>query len=256
MKKRSAGFTLVELLLALALLTIITLALFQTLGGSVQGANSINASNDLLREGQIAQQVISARLKEACYIYPAGADLTLAASGYSTRNAFGSPDTEWTVNTHPFVAMILPPDATAGTGQYRFFAYYAMPRSQYVNNAASTINPGRDVRNDNTTWVLMEYSRNITVTGSPTCEVIRQTLNVAGGNAFLLVDYVSPASPITGLFTVDTAATDNNGDPGAAWVEYNLQLQRTTVNGDVIRVGANAGSSNLRGRIYPQNRGQ
>jgi prepilin-type N-terminal cleavage/methylation domain-containing protein len=245
------GFTLVEALLSLLLLGIISVALFQTLGTSIGSSNSINASNDLLREGQIAQQVITARIKESCYVYPAGQILTLAASGWSTQNAFGSGSV-WTINTHPIVAMIMPPNLS--NTNYQFLAYYAIPRSQYVNNATGANNPGLDVRNDTTTWMIMEYRIGLGTGAGQTCQAISTGAAVSGGDASLLVDYVSPTSPITGLFTVDPNPDAN----GPRWVDYNLQLQRTTLLGNsvtTVRVGANSANSNLRGRIYPQNRG-
>jgi hypothetical protein len=68
------------------------------------------------------------------------------------------------------------------------------------------------------------------------------TAAITGGISSLLVDYVAPANPITDLFNV-----------GADFVDYNLQLEQRTSSGNTIRVGQTAGSSNLRGRIYPQN---
>ena len=268
--KQSSGFTLVELLVSLGLLGVILTTLFQTMGSTTQLANTTNSSNDLIREGQIAQQVLNARTKEACFVYPATRSIQLATVGYTTRNGTASPaGYNWVINTHPMIAMILPPSAdipaTATVNNYRFVAYYAIPRSQYVAlspaGAAAVINPGQDVLNDGTVWMLMEYRRNINVLAAgfgpvTTCAAVaaNTAVDLTGGNAELLTDYIAPVTISTDLFSVGPVRPDGS----ASFVEYNLRLQKTTRgNGttNTISVGGGASGTNLTAKVYPVNLG-
>jgi prepilin-type N-terminal cleavage/methylation domain-containing protein len=252
---KRAGFTLLELLLSLAMLGIIMVTLFQSFGTTIQVSNSGNASNELVREGQIAQQLLTARFREACYVFPGGTTLSLAASGYTTQNAFPSPSTSWTINSHPMVAMVLPPDLNdpVSTSNFRFFAYYAIPRSQYTNAAAPSINPGKDSANDSTTWMLMEYRIGLPFTSGTTtpCNAMATAANIQGLAGNLLLDYVQIANPITSLFTVGGSGRGG----GAAWIQYDLRLQKDTRTGNIVRVGGSGANSNLSGKVYPQNLG-
>lgn len=267
---KHSGFTLVELLVSLGLLGVILTTLFQTMGSTTQLANTTNSSNDLIREGQIAQQVLNARFKEACYVYPANKSIQLAASGYTTKNGIGSPvGSNWVINTHPMVAMILPPSAdipaTLTVNNYRFVAYYAIPRSQYVAaspaGAANVINPGPDVLNDSVVWMLMEYRQNINVLAAgfglvTTCAAVAANTStvLTGGNAELLTDFITPVTTSTQLFNVGPERPDGS----ASFVEYNLRLQKTTRgNGttNTITVGGGASGTTLTAKVYPVNLG-
>jgi prepilin-type N-terminal cleavage/methylation domain-containing protein len=273
---RTRGFTLLELLISMALLGMISAALFSTLGNTVQVTNAVNASNDLLREGQMAQQVLSSAFKEACYVFPANRVLKLSnGSGYSRRNSFVSPiKSEWTINTHPIVGIILPPRATpdlnnltpdvdvassdavqAADNNYLFVAYYAIQRTQYTQNASDSINPGRDSRNDDSTWVLMEYRKRLAPLnlGRPTqCSDFGGTqINLTGGHANLLLDYIAPVSPSTSFFK----AIGGNTNQGAVSISYALQLKRVLPDGTVARVGDGTNGTNLSGNVYPFNLG-
>jgi prepilin-type N-terminal cleavage/methylation domain-containing protein len=248
---KNKGFTLLEVLIALGLLGILLVLLFQTIGGTAQVSTSSNAGNELLREGQIAQQILASRIKEACYIYPSGATITMG-SGSTTRNLFGIPSNNWVINTHPIMAMILPPNARdidASPGAFfRFFAYYAVKRSDFLSMGAITSpnKPSADPRNDDSVWVIMEYRKNLTDFPSTTTAKCATMISsdITGSSGRLLVDYVSPANPIGSLFAT-----------GSNTISYNLQLQRVTQQGNVIRVGQDAANSNLRGIVYPENLG-
>jgi prepilin-type N-terminal cleavage/methylation domain-containing protein len=270
---RTRGFTLLELLISMVLLGTISAALFSTLGNTVQVTNAVNASNDLLREGQMAQQVLSSAFKEACYVFPANRVLKLSAEGgYSRRNSFLTVNkSEWTVNTHPILGIIVPPRATpdlnnlapdpdaaasdakqAPDENYLFVAYYAIRRSQYTQNAADSINPGRDLRNDGTSWVLMEYRKRLQppTLGRPTLcsDFGAAQINLTGGHANLLLDYIAPVSPSTDLFN----AVGGNATQGAVSISYALKLKRLMPDGSVARVGE---GTNLSGNVYPFNLG-
>jgi type II secretory pathway pseudopilin PulG len=272
MKNHYSGFTLLEVLVSLGLLGSIVVLLFNFLGSTTQSSNTINASNELLREGQIAQQLIAARLKEACYIYPSGSTITMGSSGFTTVNEFGgTPGTgyAWTVNTHPIIAMILPPnltDPTDGvtTGNYfRFYAYYPVSRSRYFQMGfAESEKPNPDTFNDKSVWMLMEYRKNLTEFSEGTsskCASMPATVDITGRSGRLLVDYISRANPINSLFTAGPTETSGTLNLGASYVDYSLQLERANSDGKtVVRVGQDSGSTgsgNLQGRIYPQNFG-
>lgn len=255
--KNAKGFTLIELLISLGLLGGIIVALFQTMGNTTQVSNSTNSSNDLIREGQIGQQLLSAQFKEACYVYPAAATVTMGSSGYTTRNGAGYT---WTVNTHPIVALILPPASSDASGKiYRFFAYYAIPRSQYVSGSTpdTSTNPGPDVTNDSTTWMLMEYGKTIdtsNTTNFPTpfnCAQLSANSNftILGGNAALLTDYITPVTTSTDLFSVGGTAPIG----GAAFINYNLRLSRTTREGNTVTVGGGSSGTTMTAKVYPVN---
>ena len=258
------GFTLIEVLVSLSILGVIITALFQTIGSTTALSNSTNSSNDLIREGQIAQQVLNARIKEACYIYPTDNTITLATSGLTTKNAFSAPPSyDWKINTHPMIAMILPPDSADLTlTNYRFFAYYAIPRSQYISQytagVASAANPGADSINDSTVWMLMEYRNPIDVS-SDIDFPSKRCADLAGNSKFvykglagnILTDYILPVSPSTGFLSV--GGTGPAG--GASYIEYNLRFQQTTRAGNVISVGGGASGTTLSAKVYPANLG-
>jgi prepilin-type N-terminal cleavage/methylation domain-containing protein len=246
---KSSGFTLLEVLISLGLLGLLTVYLFQSIGSTTQVSAAANSANDLIREGQIAQQVMVSRIKEACHVYPTATTFSMG-SDFTTRNAANTPDDEWRVGTDPVIAMILPP---AGGGGYRFFAYYAIPRSQYVASAAPDINPGGDALNDATVWMLMEYRRTIpTMPDGTLCSAMpTQTgYDIDGDTGRLLVDYLSPDGAME-LFNVGATRTDGS----AALVGYNLRLQRENRGGSLTQVGGGASGTNLSGNVYPVNLG-
>jgi prepilin-type N-terminal cleavage/methylation domain-containing protein len=251
---RKAGFSLVELLVALGVLGIICTMVLQSVASSAQFSGTLNTSNELLREGQITVQLISNRVKEACYLHPNDTELSLVNTGFTATNPFNtSNQSRWVIGKHPMVAMLLPPEPDSS--DYRFFAYYAIPRSQYVNNATGAGNPGKDARNDSSVWMLMEYRSNIpNVPAGTPCSSIPALATYAdsirGKSGNLLLDYVSPDDASSTLFTVGPINTLTDS---AQWIQYNLRLQRQSTNGGLVVVGSNAGL--LREKLYPHNLG-
>ncbi|AZI42336.1 prepilin-type N-terminal cleavage/methylation domain-containing protein [Deinococcus psychrotolerans] len=210
------GFTLLELLIGLAITGIIlavTTSLFTT---TLFSSTDINSRNDLISEVQLAQQVIAGRTNDAIYVYPVGSVLTLNTSGASTLNTLITPSSQtWKVGTQPFLAMILPPSvptadcqgATPSTGIvtagcYRFFAYYPMLRSALLSSTLVDV-PKADANNASQ-WVIMEYRQNMFSGGvawSPGAVLSSdsvKTLSSAptyymGGVGRILADYIQPS---------------------------------------------------------------
>jgi prepilin-type N-terminal cleavage/methylation domain-containing protein len=187
MKKSNTqqGFTLVELLIAILVAGLLLAAVGALIRDSANASNRINLNADIIKEGQIAQQLITGRLGEAIYIWwPTGTSLSnilLASSGSTTKNTVdGNNSWQWIVNNtvnNRFVAMILPPRAPnyipgtnsitncttiSSDGCYRFFAYYPAIRSNLVGD--TTLSPSEKPKADpqnGSQWVLMEYRANL-----------------------------------------------------------------------------------------------
>ena len=167
-----AGFTLLELLVALGLIGIVMTAVLTLNVRTGSATSALQARTDLTSETQIAQNYMAGKIRSAVYIYPysSGAGVSnfmLANSGYSTFNPNASPNVRAVFNgtgnynwrygsgdgNDPFIAFILPPQSTANALTatcasatteaqkaqrcYSFYAYYAVPRSLVVNGGGS-----------------------------------------------------------------------------------------------------------------------
>lgn len=151
------GFTLVEVMLSLAILGLLLGSAFSVFGSTVQASASANTANNLLKESQVAEAIVTNRARNACYVYPSGSTLDLGATP-NTVNPFASNASTWTVGTHPILALVLPPDPTTDARlDYRFVAIFALPTAQYRANApylSAPPTPGADQ-----SWVLMMIER-------------------------------------------------------------------------------------------------
>jgi len=230
------GFTLIEILVALAVMSVLMLAFVRFFGGTLQASAHLQLQNELLSEAQIAHRLIASRIKEAWYIYPKGTKLTLTNSGWTARNTL-SVGYQWTVGEN-FLAMILPPRkdgitcSTSNDGCFRFFAYFPHKRSWYVThaNVAEALDP--DSLNDPKVWVLMEYRayyrRNCPVTddGYPD----PSNTGYRGKRGRLLVDYVQPNhDPWDSAF--DYTLFDLPAVPNPEGLTVGLRLARQTSHG-------------------------
>ena len=233
------GFTLVEMLLSIAILGVLMLAFTQVFGGSLRASSEVNARNELVSEGQVAQQLITSRLQNAFHIYSGvGTDpnpMTLAAQNSLSRNTIRG-GVNWVPNADPFVAMLLPPTrlgtcpaaGVAGNVDtspcFTFYAYYAMRRDIFVGLVPRSA-PDPDPNNANV-WVLLEYSamvrdgvtRNSLLTNCPAgnaqggltaCPPVPGTpfgAAYTGQVARMLVDYVQPTTqaPAYTMFRICT----------------------------------------------------
>lgn len=170
---KTAGFTLLELLVALGLVGIVMAAVLTLNLRTSNATSALQVRSDLTSETQIAQNYIAGKLRNAVYIYPyqssaAVGFFALASSGYSTFNPNSSPTARAGFNgtgnynwrfgsgdgNDPFIAFIVPPQATANSidvgdctaattdtaraqSCYAFYAYYAVPRSLLVSGGGS-----------------------------------------------------------------------------------------------------------------------
>lgn len=280
---RTEGFTLVELLIGLFLTGLILVFIGSLITSSAQDTSRISSNADVIKDGQIAQQLITGRLSEAIYVWPGTSSSFLLSSGVTTKNTVGIPGQQWRVNTDPFVAMVLPPTGTAsynttGTitnctasttdGCYRFFAYYAMKRSN-LSILASTEKPKSDPINDNQ-WVLMEYRANLfdnTGSGAWTPNYIQDYpggpkrltswppaiyyISSAGQprSGVLLVDYVQPNSVTFTVARPSGVATGPAVPNGT--VNFSFKMQRL-VGSSALRATGMAGEP-LGAVVSPRN---
>ena len=225
------GFTLLEVLVTLAILGVLGLVFVRVFTSTLDASSHITARNELLHEAQIAQQIVAAKAKLAWHVYPPGTTIRIN-NGQTTRNALAT-SSQWTVGSDPFLALVLPPEKPGGTcaagatdGCYRFYAYYAFPRSHYLASIAPTSSQALppDPRND-ATWVIMEYRTALVGfvpnTGdSPSCTNTPVPSGGLPGSGRLLVEYVQPETASPG-YTLFTVLPDGS-------VELSLRMQRRT----------------------------
>ncbi|TSA85893.1 prepilin-type N-terminal cleavage/methylation domain-containing protein [Deinococcus detaillensis] len=187
------GFTLIELLISIFIAGALLVAIGAIINSSARDSNRINLNADIIKEGQIAQQIITGRLGEALYVWwPTGSatsNILLTTTGTTAKNTVnGNNKYQWTVASatapvpNVFLAMVLPPrdpiytpgtdtitncssndsNSSSSYGCYRFFAYYPVLRSVLVNDSTLAVSskPKDDPQN-NDQWVLMEYRANL-----------------------------------------------------------------------------------------------
>ena len=268
---RIQAFTLIELLIALALLGTILAAVVYVNIGTVRASASLQARNELLADTQVAQNYMVSKLKQASYIFPVGANVQMTAAGGTSTKPTGG--TNWVVGTDPIIAFIMPPTtvtpggctpATATTVAnpcYAFYAYYAMKRSAYVAASSGTDDPGDDGLNDPTSWVLIEYRgyySNIASYGGNSYSTA--AIDIPTGNrGRLLLDYVQAVSIAPLPFVVANAPSlAISQAPGITNVTLNLAVQRN-VAGQIIQlpgINTNTPAGRYIQTVYPRNVGQ
>lgn len=264
----SAGFTLLEMLVVLGLLGIVLTALtnyfIQTARTSVQSSARAEMQQDSLN----AQQLVTARLREAWYVYPAGMSFTLNAADATTQNPI-TGGSSWTTGQHPILAMILPPTertlncATSSDGCYRFYAYYPVRRSVWLGAVTTTPwkDPGADSVNGDV-WVLAEYRAFMPASFNPAPNTFPPAAPPAvpgGASGNILTDYLAP-SVVTAPYTTSTNAytmftyTMSAGAPSyVTGVTFNLANTRQ-VQGTVMRLPD--ATENYKNSVFPTNLGR
>lgn len=259
-----AGFTLVEMLVVTALLGVVLLALSQTFVSGSQTTTLALGRAELQQETVNAQQLVASRVREAWYVFPPAQTLALG-SGELRRNPLASTASgNWTVGTHPILAMVLPPRETPSATNvcststsefcYRFYAYYPVRRSVWVAGSSGASNPGSDAVNDASVWVLAEYRDYYYESNPPTTAPSSLTLPpTSGSDANLLSDYVAVttnAGSGANYRMFDYALSSSGAVVG---VKINLATQRQ-MSGRVVRLPDPAGAYAL--SVYPQNIGR
>ncbi|ADV68251.1 hypothetical protein [Deinococcus maricopensis] len=245
---RTAGLTLIELLITLGIVGMILNVVFLLLNQGIGSSNNLVARAGMVQDAQVVQRLLAGRLNEAIYVYGYNAAGSAASNSFAfgsgvTVNAVGYRGTggsAWALQTDPILAMILPPKTPGGEcvqdanttvnpdgsdGCFRFFAYYPLKRNTLTSATLSPSNkPDMDPANDNR-WVLMEYRRNLycsgvnwrpsyNTDGSFNASLLPPRsgcIEAAGVSARLLADFVRPSdNPTTGGFdvVVNTAQKD------------------------------------------------
>ena len=282
-KPKQSGFTLVELLISMAIFGILMLAFTQIFGGSLKASSEINSRNELISEGQIAQQLVASRLQSAYYIYSRGKTMQLTGVGTTTINNVGGGGSQnWTVGTQPFVAMILPPKklgqcpsspspSSNPDACFTFYAYYPMVRGSFISSNGNSAPPA-DPSNTNV-WFLMEYRANLydgidrsanRLSSPPNAETILTNPasthpNIKGNNGQILVDYVQPTTnnPTYTMFdvckpAVSTTSSCPTGTTTASPIQVDFNL-RFLKNRGGKALTAPSGAAPLSTHIYPRN---
>ena len=281
MKRPTAGLTLIELLVGLALIGIVLATLLSLTIGTARPSATLQARNDLLPELQTAQNYMAGKLREAVYIFPAGLSFSLAGSGNTLKSPSGSYN--WTIGTDPMVAFIVPPRSVVSPTSttlggcasgsdndkycYAFYAFYAIKRADLVNPTGAdsrTNNPGPDASNDANAWVLMEYRGyyttsvlGYTASGySTTLTNIPGATTNGGSSGRLLMDYLQP---MTGTIPLFTAPSTGPQVAGQTNMKMNLAA-RQAAPGQIVRLPNNllntdpAAFNTL--TVYPRNVGK
>ncbi|WP_245872990.1 PilW family protein [Deinococcus planocerae] len=258
------GFTLVEMLVVTAILGVVLLALSNTFVSGSQTTTLAAGRAELQQETVNAGQLIASRVKEAWYVFPPAQTLALGG-GELRRNPLASTASgNWTVGTHPILAMVMPPRATPSATNvcsaatpdfcYRFYAYYPVKRSVWVAGSSGASNPGSDAANDASVWVLAEYRDYYYESNPPTTPPSSLTLPpTPGSDANLLSDYIAPTTNVGIGLNYKMFDYVLNSAGAVIAVKLNLATQRQ-INGRVVRLPDATGAYAL--SIYPQNLGR
>lgn len=262
--RRQAGFTLVELLIGMALMSVVLLAVFNVNLSSTRASMSLQTRNDLLPETQIAQTYLLSKLREAAYVYPTATafDLGTGPTVRNPRTGSGS----WTVGTDAFVAVVLPPrsetpncavtaPAVPDTANcYTLHAYYPVLRSALTGSTtlSSGRRPSAEPLNDSA-WVLMEYRRSFgKLTGTVFPVPAANTTQGA-----MVMDYLLPVT-LPQVSSVPDRLFSLTGDAGTQQVgrtaiTVNLAAQRQVGGSPSVRV---PGSGRSTVTVFPRNVGK
>ncbi len=270
MRGRQGGLTLVELLVAMALIGIVMTALLNFFTQSSRVSVQSSSRSELQQEVLNAQQLIAGKLKEAFYIYPPGSTVSLPTADVTQNpitNLSNWSITSTTTSNHPMLAMILPPRSSAMTcvaatttapnpeGCYRFIAYYPVKRSVWLTGIGSdkTRNPGADAANDSA-WVLAEYRQVMPVTFTPSSYPFTTAPTAPGGGvANILSDYVAPTTATGATYTMFTYTTLGTAPATVTAVTLNLATARNS-GGNTLRLPGATGTYSI--SVYPTNVGK
>lgn len=266
MRGSTAGFTLVEVLVALAVTATLLALLGNFLVGSTRAVSVADVRNEALNDVTLAQQLIASRVRQAWWVAPPGSptgstinlgaapiNLATPALGQNPRTGTG----QWTVpsgalttdTTHQVLMMILPPEP--GVTQYRLYMYYPVLRSVLVGAypVGSAERPLDDPANAGS-WVLMQLRADLG-TARPTLVPGVVNLNTAGltfsgVTVSPLMEYQRPLAtgqPLLFAYGLSGGAVQS--------VSINLQVSRN-LRGQELRQPGDP----LALTVYPRNLGR
>lgn len=288
MKQYKFGFTLVELLVAMAIFAILFTIMSSIAVSMNRSSQVLNSKSQLIQEAQTVQRLVAGRISEAIYVFPAGTTMQLG-SGITTQNtARSGAGSSWTVNTDPFIAMVLPPEAptynpgsnvpnnciaatTAGgtsvtDGCYRFYAYYAVKRADLVNAVKSSANPGglelssvppKDTNNEGA-WVLMQYKSNLfgwnpgytgPSQGITAAKITELNSLYPGRPGVVLADYIQPQTTSNDANDLFPTATTTNA------AAVNCMVFCVTATPATTPTRSNNGTVDVRFRMQQNSKG-
>ncbi len=272
-RRRVQAFTLIELLIALALVGIILAAVVYVNIETVRASASLQARNQMLPELQVAQNYMAGKLKQAAYIFPNGSNIQMSVSGATTAKPPGGSTGSvynWVVGTDPIIAFVLPPKTVVSGGCanafstktaavnnmstfcYAFYAFYAMKRDAFVAATSFADDPGTNAANDASSWVLVEYRAYYNTDG-----FLPSTTSIPTGNTGqLLMDFL-PAqyTGTTKLFATNAALAAANQLIGSTTVTINLAALQNVAS-QVVRLPGNLATNFNTLVVYPSNVGK
>lgn len=260
--RKLQGFTLLELLIGMALLGIILSVLVSLFGQSAQTSTQSGVRAELQQEVLNSQQLVVSRLKQAWYVYPP----TTAAFSLSTTLLTKNPITRnqsWNIRTDPIVVMILPPTpfSTPAVTNYTVYAYLAVLRSDWTSGITknSVNDPGPDSVNDDSSWVLAEFKANLPSSFNPpsystgTAPTGIPALSFSNLSPQLLTDYIAPARVgTTDIYRMFSYGTDPSSGVVQS-VNFNIATGRK-VGSQALRLPSATGQYQL--SVYPANLGK
>ncbi len=176
--KKQAGLTMVELMISLAIAGMLLAAVIPVFGSTLTTSTNTRSKAELTDEAQIAIAIMTARTREACYVYPTGSTIPMP-------NNWNSNNGNLVVSNNAF-AIIEP----TNTG-YALYAYYLIAKTTYNTNAGTAQQlPASNGQ------VLMQYRANINITPAPgnRCSQWANTIALTqhtNGLAQVLTDHVN-----------------------------------------------------------------
>ncbi|GAA0511132.1 prepilin-type N-terminal cleavage/methylation domain-containing protein [Deinococcus depolymerans] len=196
--KPTAGLTLIEILIALALSLLVLSAAYALTTSTAQANAVLTTRSQLTSEATVASSLLSARLREACAVFPQNTAVTLPAGVAGTKNAANT--TVWRVGTDPFVAFVVPASTVSGSTPM-LYAYYLLSRARYNEQMPDT----QDIpaNSAETSQVLMEFEVPVTAAAC-TAPLTVAVAPATNAQALLLAEYVRTPTTAEPLFTSES----------------------------------------------------
>ncbi|GAA5439408.1 prepilin-type N-terminal cleavage/methylation domain-containing protein [Deinococcus caeni] len=209
----TAGLTLIEILIALALSLLVLGAAYALTTNTAQANAVLTTRSQLTNEATVASSLLSARLREACAVFPQNTAVTLPVDVAGTSNAANT--TIWRVGTDPFVAFVVPASTAVSDSTPMMYAYYLLSRAQYNEQMPAT--QKIVAHSTETSQVLMEFEVPVTAAAC-TAPLTVALAPAANAQALLLAEYVRTPTTTEPLFTSESDQA----------VTYRLRFQKAS----------------------------